>query len=65
VTIAKRLSGGRDDSIYSCFCLAVKLISEIQNFMKIQLWGERRSGIFLRGHLDRANHFDPLHEIGF
>jgi hypothetical protein len=48
VTIAKRPSVGRDDSIYSCFYLAVKLISEIQKLMKIQLWRRGEAKYFSR-----------------
>ena len=56
VTIAKRPSWrGGMICFYSCFYRVVKLISEIQKLMKIQRWGRRRK-IFLRGHLDRANH---------
>jgi hypothetical protein len=41
VTIAKRPSVGRDDSLYSCFYLAAKLNSEIQKSIGRGFWGER------------------------
>ena len=48
MTIAKRPSVGRDDSIYSCFYLAVKLNSEIRKQLKIQLRRAAKRNIFTR-----------------
>jgi NitT/TauT family transport system permease protein len=44
VTIAKRPSVGRDNSIYSCFYLAVKLNSEIQKPITVSVVAARRLG---------------------
>jgi hypothetical protein len=64
VTFSSRPSEGWDDSIYSCFYLLVKQISEIRKLMKISIWGAAKPNT-LESELNDPNHVESAQEIRF